>query len=94
MGGGKNLDGLMIKNSGAYVPQQHQPSGGWSGNVTGSGTITIQFPEGIDLSQYTASGGVISGNSLTVSYTLRMIGSAGYYNANVSSSTITLTKSM
>lgn len=84
----------MIKNSGAYVPQQHQPSGGWSGNVTGSGTITIQFPREIDLSQYNASGGKIntSDNSLSVGYTVRMTGSAGYYNANVSSSTITLTK--
>lgn len=97
MGGGvNNLDGLTVKNSGASVPQQHQPSGGWVGNVKGNGTITIQFPKakGIDLSQYNASGGTIntSDNSLTIGYTVNMIGSAGYYNANVSSSTITLTK--
>lgn len=91
VGGGKNLDGLTIKNSGASVPTAHQEYG-WSGTSTGSGSITIQFPESIDLSQYNVSGGTVNGNSITAGYTIKMTGSAGYYNASCTGNNIVISK--
>ncbi len=92
-GGGKNLDGLTVKNSGATIPTVHK-EGGWSGTSTGYGSITIKFPPEIDLSQYAASGGAIdiNDNSLSVKYTATMTGSAGYYSGAVTGNTVTLTK--
>lgn len=90
-GTAKSLDGLTVKNSGATVPTLHQ-EWGWSGTYGANGSITIQFPPSINLSQYNVSGGTVNGNSISVGYSIKMVGSAGYYYASCTSNDIRITK--
>lgn len=61
-----NLDGTTVSGGGGYISfTPFRPTGGdCSGSGNGKSTLTITFPNTIDLSKYNVTGGTIIGNTI------------------------------